>query len=285
MNIRSLTLAFFSPTGTTRAVLKGIARGLGMTPRVVDVTTPVARTAPLAAQADELLVLGVPVYMGRVPDLLSVWLQQLDLRGTPTVCVVVFGNRAYESALRELRDIVASRGGIPVAGAAFIGEHSFSSPDLPASVGRPDGDDLRRAEDFGRRIDAQLRSVSGLELAGELPVPGSFPYGGITKLWDVDFIQVGDGCVQCGTCADRCPMGAIDRANSAAVDTVKCITCCACIKACPEQARSKKAGPVLEASRRVHGLYAVPKEPEFFFPTTLSALRPTGTSDPRTQGA
>jgi ferredoxin len=69
----------------------------------------------------------------------------------------------------------------------------------------------------------------------------------------------------CGVCADHCPMGAIDPADSALVDTVKCVTCCACIKLCPEQARKKKPGPVMEASRRIHTLYREPQEPEVFF--------------------
>jgi flavodoxin len=72
MNIQSLKLAYFSPTGTTRAVLQGIARGLGGTAEHFDITPPAARISPLFASDDDLLVLGVPVYMGRVPDLLSV---------------------------------------------------------------------------------------------------------------------------------------------------------------------------------------------------------------------
>lgn len=271
MNIQSLKLAYFSPTGTTRAVLQGIACGLDRTPELLDVTLPAARMSPLVANDDDLLVIGVPVYMGRVPDLLSDWLNQLELHQTPTVCVVVYGNRAYENALLELKDVVTERGGIPIAAAAFIGEHSFSSPEVPASVGRPDANDLCQAERFGRRIHAHLRSVVACERQPSLTVPGSFPYGGITKLWDVDFIEVGQSCDQCGNCADQCPTGAIDRANSATVDTVKCITCCACIKQCPRQARTKKPGPVLDASMRIHNLYPVPKEPEFFTQTCSAA--------------
>lgn len=264
MNIQALKLAYFSPTGTTGAVVQAIGRGIALVPQFIDITTPEARTSSLRAGERDLLVLGVPVYMGRVPDLLSDWMHRLDLRGTPTVCVVVYGNRAYENALLELKDLVSERGGIPIAGAAFIGEHSFSSEELPASVGRPNADDLSQAEAFGRRVNARVRSASALELGQDLRIPGSFPYGGLTKLWDVDFIHVGEACTQCGICADHCPTGAIDRASSASVDPVKCITCCACIKRCPTGARSKKPGPVMDASRRIHDLYAAPKVPDTF---------------------
>ena len=72
--------------------------------------------------ASDLLLIGVPVYMGRVPALIHEWLVSLRLHQTPTVCVVVYGNRVYEDALLELTDIVRGCGGIPIAGGAFIGE-------------------------------------------------------------------------------------------------------------------------------------------------------------------
>ena len=51
---------------------------------------------------------------------------RLQAHNTPAVCVVVYGNRAYDDALLELKDILTERGCRPIAGAAFIGEHSFS---------------------------------------------------------------------------------------------------------------------------------------------------------------
>jgi ferredoxin len=230
----------------------------------VDITSAAARLSSLEAGEDELLIIGVPVYMGRVPDLLSGWFQALTLHRTPTVCVVVYGNRAYENALLELRDLVAARGGTPVAGASFIGEHSFSSSELPASAGRPDTTDLQQAEDFGRRVAERLKNIAGFAPDHELTVPGTLPYGGVTKLWNVDFIAVGEGCIHCGACAAHCPTGAIDARDSAIVDSAKCITCCSCIKLCPTQSRSKKPGPVMDASLRVHTRFAEPKQPEFF---------------------
>ncbi len=265
MNIESVKLVFFSPTGTTKAVLQGIARGINQdNVELLDITTPEARKEPLKTSEDELLVIGVPVYMGRVPALIIEWLNTIQAHNTPTVCVVLYGNRVYEDALLELNNIVMKCGGIPIAGGAYIGEHSFSNTETPIARGRPNDDDLHHAEEFGCKIREKLQSVSSVSELSETLVPGMYPYRGDSTLWNVDFIAVSDACVQCGICAARCPAGAIDRQHSSVINQETCITCCACIKNCPKHARIMKPGLVQEASVRLSTLYHEPKMPEFF---------------------
>ena len=61
---------------------------------------PAWREAGVQVGADELLLVGMPVYAGRVPGLFH---GGLPVRGTgDAVCVVCYGNRAYEDALSEL---------------------------------------------------------------------------------------------------------------------------------------------------------------------------------------
>ncbi|MBE0530433.1 MAG: 4Fe-4S binding protein [Rhodospirillales bacterium] len=265
MNIERLKLVYFSPTGTTRAVAQAIARGIA--PRVldvIDITKPDARTHPLPTHEDDLLVVAVPVYMGRVPDLLGEWLNAIQADGTPTVCVVVYGNRVYDNALLELNDIVRGRGCVPVASAAYVGEHSFSNAETPVAPGRPDKDDLAHAEAFGRQIRAKLLALPPSSKIQGVAVPGAHPYGGVTTLWNVDFIEVNALCPQCGVCAEVCPVGAIDPQDSARIDQVKCITCCACIKNCPQDARTMKPGPVKDAAIRLNRFCKEQKKPEYF---------------------
>jgi ferredoxin len=264
MKIRSLKLVYFSPTGTTKAVLQGIARGIGHdTVELIDITRPDAREQPLQTSEDDLLVVGVPVYMGRVPALLTGWLHAIQARNTPVVAVVVYGNRVYEDALIELTDLLTECGCRTIAGAAFIGEHSFSSTETPTARGRPDASDLTHAETFGRTIQEKLRAISSVDRMPEVTIPGCRPYRGDSTLWAVDFIDVSDECDQCGVCAEGCPVGAIDPEDSRAIDTGRCITCCACIKHCPVHARTMKPGLVRDASMRLHTLYSERKEPEF----------------------
>jgi len=265
MKVQLLKLVYFSPTGITKTVVQGISRGINQcSVEIIDITRPDARKKPLQTSENELLVIAVPVYMGRVPALLMEWLQAIKAQKTPVVCVVVYGNKVYDDALLELKNIMTKCGCKPIACAAYIGEHSFSNPETPVAEGRPDAQDLHHAELFGRKIDEKLQSVLSVDQISEVNVPGIHPYRGDSKLWIVDFIAVSDECTQCGVCAEGCPTGAIDPENSALIDTEKCIMCCACIKHCPKKAKTMKAGLVKDASIRLGTLYKERKEPEFF---------------------
>jgi ferredoxin len=265
MKIASLKLACFSPTGTTRTVLEGIARGMDCGEvELIDITTPEARRVPLRTAEDDLLVVGVPVYMGRVPALLADWLGAIEADKTPAVAVAVYGNRVYDDTLIELRDFLTAGGCRTIAGGAFIGEHSFSTDETPTAAGRPDPNDLALAEAFGERIREKVLSAPSVDEIPEVTLPGCRPYRSDPTLWQVDFIDVGDGCTRCGVCAEVCPVGAIDPDDSAVIDTTRCITCCACIRRCPEGIRTMKPGLVQEAAVRLSTLYAGRKEPEVF---------------------
>lgn len=265
MEINQIKMVYFSPTGTTKKIASSIARGINLERiEFVDITKPQARQQHISTSENELLIVAVPVYMGRIPAILSNWLKSIHADHTPAVCVVVYGNRAYDNALLELKEMLTGCGCIPVAGAAFIGEHSFSGPDTPSSVGRPDCDDLEKALDFGGKIrDFMEKMKSAGSATGRLKVPGSFPYGGVTDLWHIDFIAVSNQCTQCSVCAEGCPVGAIDSHNSSIMDKDKCTLCCACIKNCPQSARSIKPGLMKDAAIRCMA-FTERKEPEFF---------------------
>ena len=108
---------------------------------------PAWREAGVQVGADELLLVGMPVYAGRVPGLFH---GGLPVRGTgDAVCVVSYGNRAYEDALSELVGLTRRAGFRVVAAGAFVTEHSLNGR---IAAGRPDEADTALMEAFGRQV-------------------------------------------------------------------------------------------------------------------------------------
>jgi len=265
MSTSNITLIYFSPTNTTRTVLKSIAEGMGGTiTREVNLTRPENRVDLSDLIFDGPVLLGAPVYGGRLPKDAVQSFKTLKASKTPAVLVVLYGNREYEDALLELKDIAVDADFNPVAAAAFIGEHSFSSNQLPIAPGRPNVKDLETAEQFGRKVAGLLESqpdLISLEVSGNFPYKDGMPSGAPV------FIQVTDQCDDCGICVASCPSEAIDEADRYATIASKCILCCACIKACPNQARVMMDGPLMDKAKWLYANCAEPKEPEFFYGT------------------
>ena len=161
---------YWSATGTTKTVVSAItdrlAAELGLTVETYDFTLPAARrTAPEFAAGD-VVVFGTPTYAGRVPNVLLKYLETVKGGGAAAIPVVTFGNRVFDDALIELRDILTDNGFRPFAGAAFVGEHSFSKT---LAAGRPDVDDLLLAAQFAGQAAARLAGVDGQTPPVEVP--------------------------------------------------------------------------------------------------------------------
>ncbi len=273
MTIQKLYAVYFSATGTTETVVRRIADGigakLGCKAETIDFTLPAARKEHTAFSEGELVIVGIPVYAGRIPNLLLPFLQSgFSGNGALAVPVVLYGNRNYDDALIELRNVLAADGFHPVAGAAFIGEHSFSRI---LAAHRPDEADLAVADRFAAQV---AERVASLEAAPAEPVfvNGCEPIRPYYTPRDrqgnpVNILKVkpktSDACVKCGLCAKACPMGSIDSADPATVTGI-CIKCCACVKKCPTGAKYYDDERYLYHQHELEEGFARRAEPETF---------------------
>jgi ferredoxin/flavodoxin len=266
MKISAIRLLYFSPTGTTKVVLENIAAGLcAEMVNHVDVTLPDAdRHAFLEMKDDELLVVGAPVYAGRIPEIAAQRFQKMRSRGNPAVLVVVYGNREFEDALLELSDLAQASGFVPVAGGAFIGEHSFSTKSTPLAEGRPDASDIRKAREFGVSIGQLLQNIQNIGEIRPPKLPGNRPFRGPSILPKVSPVVDKDRCTACGNCAAVCPTGSICIKETSCTRAETCVLCCACIKTCPARARALKDPTIAQIIGWLQAIAANRKEPEVF---------------------
>lgn len=266
MNIEHTVMIYFSPTGTSRLILKAVAQGLEKdVSEVIDITDPDVRNKEAAGLENALVLMGAPVYAGRIPLDTAAYLKRIRARNCVAVPVVLYGNRDYDDALLELRDIAEEIGCVPVAGGAFIGEHSFCSKEFEIAPNRPDEKDLEKARSFGVQIAEIVEQADGPESLSAVKVPGNFPYKELKGFGSFQFIEVTDECDDCGICVTVCPKNAIDESNGFATRDEDCIYCCACIKECPKDARVMTDNPMKKIAGWLSENCTERKEPELFF--------------------
>ena len=269
--ITAITVIYFSPTHTSRKIAEAVAAGMdGIycgsgegtgatascpgTVKTIDLTLDRSEEPVILAQG-EAVVIGAPVYAGRVAPEAVKRLKRIQVAAgasVPAVVTVTYGNRDYEDALVELYDLTLSLGLIPFAARAFIGEHSYSTPEMPVAEGRPDSMDLADASIFGGECVRKLESPGAFapfHIKGNrpykeparpsTPTAASQPHSGTASTRAVPVSA--DGCPLCGECAAVCPTGAIvldSGSMKVLTDSSLCIRCCACVKACPAGMRT-----------------------------------------------
>lgn len=267
MGFKQLKLIYFSPTGTTRKVLDSIAKGITAgDAEHIDLTFPKGAQQTIPLSLDDLVIIGAPVYGGRLPVDAVNRFKQLKANKTFALLIVLYGNREFEDALLELKNHAIDLGFIPVAGGAFIGEHSYASKDVPIANGRPDSLDVQKAMDFGSKIKDKITALQSLDTNIDLEIPGSFPYEAKGALpMDLSPITNEDTCTVCGTCADACPTEAISIDGSVVTKIELCIRCCACVKSCPTGARVMEDSEIGQIANWLNENCSIRKEPQTFW--------------------
>lgn len=219
----------FSPTGGTEKAAEAIVSRFNGEIETVDLTDADADFSAVQISGEDISLIAVPSYSGRVPALAAERIKKLHGNGSRCVLLCVYGNRAYEDTLAEMQDIAGECGFSVTAAAAAIAEHSIIRK---YAEGRPDKDDIEELHSFGDKIFDKLQK--GENDLG-MQIPGSRPY---RKAGSVSMVPKADGnCTGCGLCAEKCPAKAIDKENIKTVDSKKCIGCMRCVSVCPQGAR------------------------------------------------
>lgn len=264
MNIASVNLIYFSPTGTSKKVVQAIGREIGgHHVKEFDLTPSVYPDLECKHFEDELTIIGVPVYKGRLPLDVLTRLKRIKTQNALVVVVAVYGNREFDDALLELKDLSLELGFTPIAAAAFIGEHSYSTDSKPLAKDRPDEADISKVKQFAKEIAAKIHKIDNA-IIEELTVPGNHPYKISPNAPVIAPTTLVENCSLCGVCSDVCPVGVIEVGKMVMTDAEACIWCCACVKACPEDARIFDDPIILDVRTKLASNCKIRKEPEFF---------------------
>ena len=254
--MKEIHLIYYSPALSTRKIMRMIGEATGLNVKEHDIT--MGLDEDLSFTPDDFVMFGIPVYAGRVPSLAVETLSKVKGNQTPSILACVYGNRDYDDALLELKDLSVTNGFIPIAAGAFIARHSIF-PDI--AQGRPDAEDEQYLISFGEKCLLEYQSYKNKKSV--LTVKGNFPYREPSK---IPFAPKGDSsCDKCGTCVKMCPVHAIPADNPRKTDKNLCISCARCIAVCPKQSRRFKGLLYKAVKRKFKKSYSVKREPDTFF--------------------
>ncbi len=244
----------FSPTGGTKKAADMFMGGWGDEVECIDLSAQAFEGSAVSIEKGDAVLIAMPCFGGRVPSVAVKRLKEIVGNGAHCVVMCVYGNRAFEDGLVEMTDAAKEAGFTVVAGIAAVAQHSI----MPQfATGRPDAVDFEHLREFALTTKKMIEDGKDATAA----IPGNHPYkdAGAAPLVP----SVNKKCVRCGTCAEVCPVAAIDPASFEA-DKKACIACMRCIDVCPAHARSVSKLMVKVAAASIKKVASVRKEAELF---------------------
>ena len=184
--IRRVVGIYFSPIGGTAKMTERLTDGLA---KLLNECSPEHVTsecydllrmsdAGMVLDEETVAVLGMPVYVGKVPLPAIKMMQKIQPAGAVTVAAVSYGARTYGNALYELNHYAENNGfNVVGAGAFSVRYKDYKNGDN----NRIDQDSIDR---FGKAAANKIRRLAGceieelrikpmpLELSGRMPIHG-----------------------------------------------------------------------------------------------------------------
>lgn len=250
-----VNMIYFSPTGNTRKAVRAIGKSIAKEKNFKTFEYNITFDKNIKKKFfsdDDIVVIGVPAYAGRVPELIENCLKSIKSEGAYFLPIVTYGNRDMEDTLIELSDIFEKNGFKMIGFAEIPAEHSYTQE---LATGRPNEKDLEELKEFGIKIAQRLENKENLKFE----VPGNRPYRERQKII-IPSPVTSDRCTFCGICIIQCPVDAIDHLNPKKINENKCIHCCGCIKRCPEGAKSNEGENFEKIKNRLENNFKKEKE-------------------------
>lgn len=247
----------FSPTGGTQRVADAITKSWSKDIERIDLSDATKDFSTVNIEKDDFVLIAVPSFGGRVPAVATQRLSKINGNKAKCAIVCVYGNRAYDDTLIELKDTAQKSGFTVSAAVVAVAEHSIVHQ---YATGRPDNEDIKTLQSFSAKIIEKFKNSNTGEAS--IIVPGNSNYkkagaGGVVP-------KAGKECVDCKMCAEKCPVGAIDINNPKTTDSKKCISCMRCVSICQKNARRVNGAMVAIAGLAIKKACSVKKECELY---------------------
>ena len=112
---------YFSAKGTTEMCAGCIGQGLNLQMKPYNWFEKPCNEL-LEISSEDVLLFSMPVYGGFIPQSCAKMARNLKGSNTPAIIAAVYGNRHYDDALLQMKDILTEQGFYVIAAGAFIAE-------------------------------------------------------------------------------------------------------------------------------------------------------------------
>ena len=253
MTIYNIT---FSPTGGTRRVAEILIKEFGTKPIDIELCVPENELIIPEFSSEDICLISVPSFGGRVPQIAINRIELFNANGAKAVLVCVYGNRAYEDTLTELKDTAERVGFQCFAAISALSEHSIVRE---IAKGRPDSNDETVLKDFSKQI---IGKINNCDFKLNSSIPGNHTYKEHSKSKSVP--ETYENCIGCKKCASACPVSAIDFDNPQNTNAEKCVSCMKCVSVCPANARGLNKDVIMAISEKLGKICIERKQNELF---------------------
>ncbi|MDD2960949.1 MAG: 4Fe-4S binding protein [Muribaculaceae bacterium] len=232
MEYKAVNLIYFSACGTTEKIINTVASNILIDTKKRFSLLNLDVTNDILLPSDEIAIFAIPVYSGRVPQVVGNKIKHFKGSHTPAIIITVYGNRDFDDALIELNDIVSANNFYVISAAAFIARHSI----FPiVGNGRPNDNDISIIKDFAKNSYNFLLNPNFYSTTVPLNINGNHKYREIKKIPLNP--KTSNRCNLCNLCVNQCPVQAIDANNPKKINKKLCISCAHCISICPMKAK------------------------------------------------
>ena len=166
--IRKVVGIYYSPAGGTEIMTRTLARKvcailddcspLGVTVECHDM---IKEHSDITLDDETVAVIGMPVYVGKIPLPAAAALRKISGNGAMTLAVVSYGGRKYGNALYELKRLVEECNFNAIGAGAFMisymAARGSSRSTAPAI-------DLEALSDFGKASSEKIKRLAGCEI-------------------------------------------------------------------------------------------------------------------------
>ncbi len=232
------TIYYFTGTGNSLAVTRGIAEILGDT-ELVSIPSMMQTNEDTTAPAGRVGIV-CPVYDAGIPVIVGDFLRHLRIKKTSYVFGIITPGGTGGSALKMIHSALLEKNKKGLD-AGFIVKMPGNFPPVASP---PTGDKLntilKSAEEEITRIGELIKNEKPQRI-GLYPLSSLLNiamYGSFAKSVHSsdERFSVSDSCTSCGTCVSVCPTGNITLEDGKPVYHHQCELCCACLNFCPVQA-------------------------------------------------